>query len=233
MTSRYQQNTYTVIFKSGHVLEQYPKIKFRVRQSIRWLKHVPCLYYSLLVFSCSCNFQTFFFFFFAFPCCFRIKHFVQLLLRLFPSIITPINGNYSFFNTNHLAWVSEKTENNLSNLLLGLVRHYKWHACDFSEKGQKKAAKCLKRTKNDKNLKTGATISKFENILEKGRRLCAIIVRNKLVEKALVCGVNSISSDDVNFNRSVLWNKTHGEHRWRYIKRFLARPYAGITYFLY
>ena len=45
---------------------------------------------------------------------------------------------------------------------------------------------------------------KIENILEKGRRLCAIIVRNKLVEKALVCGVNSISSDDVNFNRSVL-----------------------------
>ena len=31
---------YTVIFKSGHALEQYPKIKFRVRQSVRWLQHI-------------------------------------------------------------------------------------------------------------------------------------------------------------------------------------------------
>ena len=36
---------YSVIFKFGHALEQYPKIKFRVRQSVRWLEHIPCLYY--------------------------------------------------------------------------------------------------------------------------------------------------------------------------------------------
>ena len=35
MTSRYQQKKYTVNFKSGHALEQYPKMKFRVRQSFR------------------------------------------------------------------------------------------------------------------------------------------------------------------------------------------------------
>ena len=34
---------YTVIFKSGHALEQYPKIKFRVSQNVRWLEHIPCL----------------------------------------------------------------------------------------------------------------------------------------------------------------------------------------------
>ena len=45
VTSRYQQKMYTVIFKFGHALEQYPKIKFRVRQSVRWLEHIPCLYY--------------------------------------------------------------------------------------------------------------------------------------------------------------------------------------------
>ena len=33
----------TVIVKSRHALEQYPKIKFRVRQSVRWLGHIPCL----------------------------------------------------------------------------------------------------------------------------------------------------------------------------------------------
>ena len=38
---------YTVIFKSGHALEQYRKIKFRVRQSVRWLKHIPCLLYII------------------------------------------------------------------------------------------------------------------------------------------------------------------------------------------
>ena len=32
-----------VIFKSGHALEQYLKIKFRVSQSIRWLEHISCL----------------------------------------------------------------------------------------------------------------------------------------------------------------------------------------------
>ena len=34
----------TVILKSGHVLEQYLKIKFRVKQSVRRLEHVPCLF---------------------------------------------------------------------------------------------------------------------------------------------------------------------------------------------
>ena len=34
---------YMVIFKSGHALEQYSKIKFRVRQSVRWLEYIPCL----------------------------------------------------------------------------------------------------------------------------------------------------------------------------------------------
>ena len=34
----------TVIFKSGDVLEQYPKIKVRVKQSVRKLEHVPCLF---------------------------------------------------------------------------------------------------------------------------------------------------------------------------------------------
>ena len=33
----------TVIFISGHSLEQYPKAIFRVRQSFRWLEHIPCL----------------------------------------------------------------------------------------------------------------------------------------------------------------------------------------------
>ena len=43
VTSRNQQKLYTVIFKSGHALEQYPKMKFRVRQSVRWVEHIPCL----------------------------------------------------------------------------------------------------------------------------------------------------------------------------------------------
>ena len=34
--------------------------------------------------------------------------------------------------------------------------------------------------------KFGQTCTKFENIL-KGRWLCAIIARNKLLEKALIC----------------------------------------------
>ena len=34
---------YMVIFKSGHALEQYSKIKFRVRHSVRWLEYIPCL----------------------------------------------------------------------------------------------------------------------------------------------------------------------------------------------
>ena len=42
---RYQTKMYTVIFKSGH-LEQYPKIKSKVRQSVRWLEHIPCLLIS-------------------------------------------------------------------------------------------------------------------------------------------------------------------------------------------
>ena len=32
-----------VIFKSGRAPEQYPKIKFRVKQSVTWLEHIPCL----------------------------------------------------------------------------------------------------------------------------------------------------------------------------------------------
>ena len=43
VTNRYQQKMYTIVFKSGHVLEQYPKTKFRVKQSIRCLEHIPCL----------------------------------------------------------------------------------------------------------------------------------------------------------------------------------------------
>ena len=43
VTNRYEQKMYTLIFKSGHVLEQYPKIKYCVRQSVRWLEHIPCL----------------------------------------------------------------------------------------------------------------------------------------------------------------------------------------------
>ena len=43
VTSRYQQKMYMVIFKSRHALEQYPKIKLRVRQSVRWLEHIPYL----------------------------------------------------------------------------------------------------------------------------------------------------------------------------------------------
>ena len=34
---------YAAIFKSGHALEQYPKIKFSVRESVRWLEHILCL----------------------------------------------------------------------------------------------------------------------------------------------------------------------------------------------
>ena len=34
---------YSVICKFGHALEQYPKIKFRVRQSVRWLRRIPLL----------------------------------------------------------------------------------------------------------------------------------------------------------------------------------------------
>ena len=43
MTSRYQQKMYKKIFKSGHALEQSSKIKSRVRQSVKWLEHIPCL----------------------------------------------------------------------------------------------------------------------------------------------------------------------------------------------
>ena len=32
-----------MIFKSQHALEKYTKTKFRVRKSVRWLEHVPCL----------------------------------------------------------------------------------------------------------------------------------------------------------------------------------------------
>ena len=49
MTSRYQQENFMVIFKSGHPLEQYPKIKFRVGQRATWLEHIPCLNSWLLL----------------------------------------------------------------------------------------------------------------------------------------------------------------------------------------
>ena len=41
--SKCQQKMYTVVFKLGHALVKYPKIKFRVRQSVRGLDHIPCL----------------------------------------------------------------------------------------------------------------------------------------------------------------------------------------------
>ena len=43
VTSKSEQKIYTVIFKSGNVLEQYPKTEIRVRQSVRWLDHIPWL----------------------------------------------------------------------------------------------------------------------------------------------------------------------------------------------
>ena len=39
-----------VIYKSGYALEQYSKIKFTVKQSVRWLEHMPCLFISMLLF---------------------------------------------------------------------------------------------------------------------------------------------------------------------------------------
>ena len=51
------------------------------------------------------------------------------------------------------------------------------YASDFSEKGQKRA----KKGKIFENL--GKKCTKFENILKKGRLLCAIIAGNKLLEK--------------------------------------------------
>ena len=52
ITNRHQLKMYTVIFKSRHALEQYPEIKFRVRQSVRWLEHIPCLH------ECSRKFES-------------------------------------------------------------------------------------------------------------------------------------------------------------------------------
>ena len=40
VTSRNQQKLF---FKSGYPLEQNPKMKFRFRQSVRWLEYIPCL----------------------------------------------------------------------------------------------------------------------------------------------------------------------------------------------
>ena len=48
---------------------------------------------------------------------------------------------------------------------------------------QKKDKKMFKKDKIFENLGKNA---KFENIFKKGRSLCAIIARNKLLEKALV-----------------------------------------------
>ena len=64
LTSRYQQKTYTVIFKSEHVIEQYPKIKFRVKQSVTWLENMSCLIgiNSLITFNVLLTQQTYFFF---------------------------------------------------------------------------------------------------------------------------------------------------------------------------
>ena len=31
-------------FKSRYPLEQYPKTEFRVRRSVRWLEHIPCIF---------------------------------------------------------------------------------------------------------------------------------------------------------------------------------------------
>ena len=36
--------TVHIDFQILNTLEQYPKIKFRIRQSVRWLEHIPCLY---------------------------------------------------------------------------------------------------------------------------------------------------------------------------------------------
>ena len=36
----------TMIFNFEHVLEQYPKKSFTVRQSGQWLEHIPCLFIS-------------------------------------------------------------------------------------------------------------------------------------------------------------------------------------------
>ena len=57
----------------------------------------------------------------------------------------------------------------------------KWrYACDFSERGQKNA-------KKGQNIwKFGQKCTKFENVLKKGRWLCAIIARNELLEKTLL-----------------------------------------------
>ena len=66
---------YTGIFKSRHVLEQYPKIKLRVRQSVRWLEHIPCLE----VFKNFC-----------------FKHFKELLMiycRLTSTCFNPLTNN--------------------------------------------------------------------------------------------------------------------------------------------
>ena len=49
MTSRYQQENFMVIFKSGHPLEQYPKIKFRVGQRATWLPLVEIKDFNALI----------------------------------------------------------------------------------------------------------------------------------------------------------------------------------------
>ena len=47
---------YTAVFKLGHAPEQYPTMKFRVRQSVRWLEHIPYLLVPNVVINAEMHF---------------------------------------------------------------------------------------------------------------------------------------------------------------------------------